>query len=357
MDKSIMWKYIYEEENVLQELIKSKQVAEFASDCDLSKIERILFLASGSSLNIAKVSSRLYEEVSDTSVNISTPYNYLGSPAHIDGQKNNTLVIAISQTGTSSNTVNAIKKAKEQGLKVLSITETRDTPVQKLGDYYLNFLCGSENCNAKTKGYSNSLVLLWQIALEIGRAKGVLEDDTYNRYREEIENSIKDIPETIKETLKWLEANKDWSTVNHLLVVGYGMNYGTAEEGSLKLMETLCRPTSVCEVGEFAHGVHRAIGKESNVITILTEEYGYEDMLKINNYLEGRIRRLLVINASQKKYDTNTYINVAYRPLTASALNIAVVFQLMSVYLPEVNGNDPNAPSNDELTKILTIRV
>ena len=201
------------------------------------------------------------------------------------------------------------------------------------------------------------MVLLWLIALEIGKVKKSLPDSAYEAYRKEIVDSIKDIPVTIERTLEWLNAHRDWSTIQHFLVVGYGKNYGTAEEGMLKLMETLCIPASVSDVGEFSHGIHRVISKNSNVITILTEEYGYEDMVKINEYLSEVSGRLLVIDASSHSLADGKGIKVEYRPFTASALNIAVVFQLLAVYLPETIGRDPNAPSNEELINALAVRV
>ena len=357
MIKSIMWKHIYEEEATLNTLLNSNQVAEFKEKFDLTKICQVVFVASGSSLNVAKASAQLFEKLADTEVRLKTPNHFIENHKGLHMNRETTLVIAISQTGTSSGTIRAIQRAKEQGVKVLTLTERMETPIHDMGDYYLNFLCGLEDCNAKTKGYSNSLVLLWLIALEIGKEKGNVSDHCFAQYMDEIKESIKDISTTIQKTLNWLEAHKDWGKIEHFNVVGYGMNYGTAEEGMLKLMETLCLPATVCEVGEFSHGFHRTLSTKSNVITILTEEFGYEDMLKINSYLAGKIDRFLVMNGTKNYYEDSNYINVEYRPLTASALNIAVVFQTMAVYIPELIGNDPNRPSNEELVKLLAVRV
>lgn len=359
MEKSIMWKYIYEEADILTRLMESSQVSDLTPDLRFGDLDKVIFIASGSSINIAKVSQKLYEDLAGVSVCTETPFHFMRrtKAGAFYGCRDNALVIAISQTGTSSGTINAINRAKELGLRVLTITEREDTAVQRLGDYYLNFMCGLEDCNAKTKGYSSSLVLLWQLALAIGKAKGILTEQLISSFTDEIMQSISDIPSTIEETLRWLKGHKDWSRIEHVFVTGYGINYGTAEEGMLKLTETLCKPATLCEAGEFAHGFHRAVSKDSNVISILTDEYGYEDMVKINAYLSERISRLLVINASQISYDNPAYINIACHPMTASALNIAVVFQVMAAYLPELNGRDPNIPSNNELTDILSVRV
>lgn len=357
MEKSIMWKYIYEQPDTLKRLMESGQVSELAQKLRLGEIRSIIFAASGSSLNAAKVSQKFYEEYAGVSVYTETPLQFMRRTGKGVCCRDNTLVIAISQTGTSSGTINAIHKAKELGLRVLTITERENTAVHILGDYYLNFMCGLEDCNAKTKGYSSSLILLWQLALAIGKAKGILDEQLINRITDEIRQSIYDIPATIEETLRWIDGHKDWSKIEHVFVTGHGINYGTAEEGMLKLTETMCKPATLCETGEFAHGYHRAAGRDSNVISILTDEQGYEDLVKINSYLSGRINRLLVINASKVRYDNPDYINIACRPITASALNIAVALQVIATCLPELNGRDPNMPSNNELTDILSVRV
>lgn len=356
MDRSIMWTYIGQEKEALERLLESGQAKKWAEECRPARFEKVIFLASGSSLNIAQVSRRLYQNVADMEVVLNTPYQFL---ADVEAEKYNgqhTLVIAISQTGTSNGTINAIKAAKAAGLPVLSMTEQMHTPVQMSGDYYLNFQCGPEACNAKSKGYSSSLVLLWLVALEIGKAKGKLEEAEYTAYMDEIRDSICDIPETMEKTRKWVQEHKDWAAIRHFLVVGTGMNYGTAEEGMLKVMETLCIPGSVCELGEFSHGVHRTICPDSTVITIQTGGYGTEDMEKINQYLRDKITRLLVIDAAGGKPQDDLRICVPCRPRTESALNIAVVFQVLATALPEVLGYDPNRPSNDELTRLVATR-
>lgn len=148
-------------------------------------------------------------------------------------------MIAISQTGTSSGTIRAVEKAKAVGLNVLTITEREETPIHQMGDHYLNFMCGLEDCNAKTKGYSNSLMLLMLLAVQMAYRKGTITQTKYDEYIDEFKASNDDIPSTIDQKKAYIEAHKDWCTISHFLVVGYGRNYGTAEEGMLKMLETL----------------------------------------------------------------------------------------------------------------------
>lgn len=353
-----MWSHIYEETSKLKTLLESRQVEELLKVCDTKKINKIIFVASGSSLNISTTAKRFYEELAQIEVMSYTPFDFLGNSKIIENfNRDKTLVVAISQTGTSSGTLKSISYAKELGFKVLSITERRNTPVEEMGDYNLNFLCDLEDCNAKSKGFSNSLTLLELLAIHIGKEKAVITEDTFHAYINEIKASIDDIPATIENTKKWIKEHKDWSVINHFLVIGNGTNYGIAVEGMLKLLETLCIPASVCELGEFSHGFHRTINHNSNVITIFTEEFGHNDMKKTNEYLMNKVGKLLIINATKEFINDDNVINVVYRPLTASSLNIAIVFQILAVALPEVIGHDPNYPMNEDFTKIISTRV
>ncbi|WP_100407521.1 SIS domain-containing protein [Bacillus solitudinis] len=356
--KNIMWDYINEETDKLMDLLDHNQIDQFLKAYDTTTISKVIFVASGSSLNIATVAKRFYEDVAQIEIRTYTPFEFLGHSKIVESfDRAATLVVAISQTGTSSGTVQSIERAKELGFTVLSMTERKETQVEQLGDYYFNFLSGLESCNAKTKGVSNSLTLLIVLAISVGKEKGLISEELFKAYIDEITASINDITATIKATKKWTENHQDWSTINQFLVVGHGTNYGSAVEGALKILETLCVPGSVCEIGEFSHGVHRTMTNASNVMLIQTEEYGQEVMEKTIDFLSGTVGRLLVVNATSEPVQDERYINVAYRPLTASCLNITVAFQVLATALPEINGDDPNRPMNNDLTKIVNTRV
>jgi glucoselysine-6-phosphate deglycase len=358
LGKSIMWDHIYEEKDRLRDLLASSQVSDFIQAYDSRRLKRILFVASGSSLNITLVAKRFFEELAQVEVTTYTPFDFTGNSPILDRiERDSTLVVAISQTGTSSGTIDAIHHAKQLGFTVLSLTERRDTPVEQQGDYYMNFLCGLEPCNAKTKGVSSSLTLLILLALQLGKAKAILADDVYQAYMDEIIASVEDIPTTIENTMKWVEGHQDWSKIQHFYVVGNGTNYGVAVEAMLKIMETLCVPASVCELGEFSHGFHRTIGPSSNMMTIQTEEAGQDVMANTNHYLAAHVGKLLVVDATREQRKEDYVINVTHRPLTASCFNINVVFQVIATALPEINGDDPNRPANEELTRIVQTRV
>lgn len=355
MKKTIMWQYLEEIPEKAMQLIDSDQIKQFLAKFNTTDLSRILFIGSGSSKNIALVSQSLFEKEAKIPTEVYTPTQFIDKNLELY-EANSVLVIAISQTGTSSGTVQSIEYAKNHGLPVLSITERPNTPVHLSGDHYLNFQCDLEDTNAKTKGYINSLILLKLLAIEMAQVRGTISNKNYDSFYQELKLSVREIPDTIQKTIFWLENNKHWVQVNNLLAIGYGTNYGSAIEGSLKLLETLGVVGCACELGEFSHGYHRTLSASSAIISIQTEEIGKSDAIITNNYISNVTNKLLIINSSDYNYSSDKTINVSNRQYSLSAINIAVVFQVMAAFLPEVIGYDPNRKLHDELTEVLKIR-
>ena len=353
-----MWMYINQIKEKLEDLLASEQIQILSHRCDFRDLKRLIFVASGSSYNIAMSTKFLFEKLALTEVLLYTPFDFVSNTPLLSSYSvHDTLVVAISQTGTSSGTVNAMDYAQKSGFRVLALTEREETPLRERADFYLNFLCGLEESNAKTKGYCNSLVLLQLCALHIASAKKTITQDIFDEYYHEIQKSISFIPKTIATASRWVDKNRHWASVDSFLVVGPNTVYGATVEGMLKLLETMCVLGSVCELGEFSHGFHRTIHKKSNVITILTEGYGKEVMIKTNTFLKEKAGNFICINGSKETINDPNYINIDDSPLTSSSLNISVAFQVLSALLPEGIGKDPNFPMNEDFTRFVSTRV
>lgn len=351
-----MWKYLKEIPEKANGLVSSQDIQLFLNEYDVTGLDRIIFVGSGSSHNITLVAQKLFEEYAQVVVESYTPTQFLDKNLN-KYSRDNVLVIAISQTGTSSGTVQSIQYAKEQGFQVLTMTEREDTPVQREGDFYLNFRCGLEDSNAKTKGYINSLIILQMLAMGIAKEKELVSKDEYASFMHELKESIQEIPQTLETTLEWLSRNKDWATIHSLLVIGYGTNYGSAIEGMLKILETLGVLGSACELGEFSHGYHRTLTSTSAVISIQSEEPGIEEAMVTNQYIQNLVKKTLIVNACLQMEEGDNAINVACREFTLSSINIAIVFQVIAAFLPEVIGYDPNRKLNEDLTELVKTRV
>lgn len=354
--KSIMWEYIEETPSVLENILKNKDIEEVVDEIEAQKIREIIFVASGSSLNICYISKHFYEKYANIRTRQYTPQEFEELDLNLF-DIDNTLIVAISQTGTSTGTVNGILKAHKYHFKVLALSENVNSPVCKESDYFIKFDCGQENSNAKTKGYSSSLLKLYLLALELGMKKKTIETNLYDEIMDEIRSSIGDIEDNVKNTIVWLEDNKEWAKIDHFLIIGHGPNFGTAMEGMLKIMETLCIPATFCDIGEFSHGIHRMIAHDSNLILLKISDDKFNEYEKIEKYFKDKVNHMLVIEANNESIQDENKIQVNYYPYTKSSINISVCIQAIATYLPEVLGLDPNRQANDSFTKLAKTRV
>lgn len=284
-------------------------------------------------------------------------FNYHINTSDTIYDREETLIVAISQTGTSRGTIEAIEHAKKLGYKVLTITDVIDTPVANLGDYYLNIGCGEENSNAKTKGVCCTLVLLEIFAIELGLLKGALSQEKYKAINKEIDLSIKEIDGVIDKTVDWIKNCEFGTNVKDICFLGYGKNDGTILEGMLKLIETMCIPATSTDIEEFSHGLHRYISKDSHLVIVNTGGIGGNEAIRTYDYFKTKINNCLLINGAEPIIDDKQVINISEKKYTQSALCIMLIFHILSVAIPEKNGLDPNADSNDEYTKFIKTRV
>lgn len=355
--KSIMWEYISEETEVLQNLLLSKDI-QSAFDNIKQEVEAIYFVCHGSSYNASTVIADFLSNYAKVRVYCYTPGNFLYNCTTIScEERSKTLVVAISQTGTSRGTLKAVEKAKKLGFPVLGITDVKNSPLDKLSDIQLALNCGVEDSNAKTKGYSSTLVILMRLSVALALRKGCIDSKEENRIINELKDCVNELSDITEKAIKWCEATRFGENMENVFVLGAGMNYGTALEGQLKLMETMCIPTMFNDIEEFSHGMHRAINKNSSVIIINSEHTCKELMEKTFTYLKTKTDKVMMINASENKINDTLVINIKNHPLTQSVLGITAIIQAISAFIPELNGCNPNVDSNNDYTDFMKTRI
>lgn len=355
--KSIMWKYINEETSVLKNLLLREDIDKIAAGIE-KDIEAIYFVCHGSSYNASTVVSSFLSQHAKVRVYCYTPGNFLYNCTTISYENpSKTLVAAISQTGTSRGTLETVKKAKNLGFSVLGITDVKDSPLDKLSDFQLALGCGKEDSNAKTKGYSSTLAVLLKFTAALALKKGYIDNIKASEILNELQVSVDELPEIFEKTLQWCENIHFGKDMKNVFVLGNEMNYGTALEGQLKLMETMRMPTLFNDIEEFSHGMHRAINKNSSVIIINSGHDCKDLMEKTFSYLKTKTDNIMMINASENKIEDPMVINIKNHPLTQSVLGITIIIQILSAFIPELNGCDPNVPSNNDYTDYMKTRI
>lgn len=352
--RSIMWEYINEEISVLTKLMASHEVEKIVSLIPLEKTKNLIFVASGSSNNVVNASQRFIEQNANANIQLFFPYEFQKETRLLDQYPvAESLIIGISQTGTSMGTYGCLKKAKTMGYSILTLTERPDTPVELIGDWTLNFQCGLEDCNAKTKGYSASLLLLHLIAIELGKRKNIISENMVKALHQELHESIREIPAIIDRTVAWVKHHRKWAKAPFYTVLGHDDNTATAIEGALKLSETVLVPAVTTDVDEYAHGYHRLLEDKSFIILIHSQGNESEKMRKTIEYMRLKTPNRLIIRSTQEPDKSKDEIRLKSKKLTNATLTSVVVFQVLAVLLPELLDQDPNVEKNEDyLTKI-----
>jgi len=357
MRSSIMWHYIDEEQEVLSRLIQSDQTDAYAEKKGLY-IKAVYFVAHGSSFNAAVSVLSYFAKKAGVRAYAYTPGNFCSgcSPVAMEDPAS-TLVVVISQTGTSSGAIQALEYAGTMGLNTLSITAVDGSPVALKADHALSLMCGEENSNAKTKGYSATLTLLLQIALSLGSKNGTLDKDKKQAGIDEITRMIQCIPEIYERALQFCRRTSYGEKMLALYVLGSGINFGTAQEGQLKHMETMCIPTMFNDIGEFSHGMHRSITEKSSVLLIKSDDDMQDLIERSYQYLKGITPHVWMIDATGSDAEEQNRLNLPSFADTQSLLLTTLAIQIMSVYAPELNGHDPNRNAHDDFTIVAKTRM
>ena len=356
MSRSIMWDYIAQEPETLALLLGSGQTDNYAGT--EKNIEAIYFVAHGSSFNAAVTVSDFFTRMTGIRVYAMTPGNFMHGGSNAAAEKKERTVIAvISQTGTSSGAVDTLAMVRDQGFRTLAVTATAGSPVEELADKCLYLMCGPEDSNAKTKGYSATLLLLIMLAVSIGRMNGHISSELADVCLEEARGMVSCIGPVIRQAEAFCEQNAFGKELNDLYVLGSGMNFGTAQEGQLKHMETCCIPTMFNDIGEFSHGMHRSITERSSVLLIRTKDRDDTLTLQAYRYLKGITEHVWMIDAAGETFDDGSVLSIPCFMNTQSVLLTTLCIQVMSVYAPEKTGLDPNRDAHNDFTDYVGTRV
>lgn len=329
-----MWDYIDEQVDVLTNILtQEEKITSFLPESFIN-VNEIIITASGSSYNAALLAKSILEKKTNKQILVETPF-HLRYYSNSLNQKDNSLLIVLSQTGKSIGPLECIYLAKEKQIPVLALTSDNHSPIAKNADSHINILCGKETVGPKTKGFTATVLVLQLVLMKLLKLKN---DDFINEYKQ----SICDLPTNIKEAKKWCQSNQSWSKAKALSITGFGVNYPTSREGALKILETMQIPVMNFELEEFMHGPHRTIISNSYIILINTPGTGNKLMNNLITFSKSKTKHYLIL--SSKKYDETNVINVNDYPLTNSWLNIIVIFQVICTYLPEINGINSSDP-------------
>lgn len=354
MFDSIMWQYMEEESAVLSALLKLPLPQQLHA---LHHMKALYITAHGSSYNAARACAPFLAGVAKIRVYVDTPGELLYNEKSLDSEdRADTYVLGISQTGTSSGVLKAMQHAKDLGFQTLALSASANAPIITSADHGFVLPCQEENSNAKTKGYSATLLFLLYFAYALAWRIGQIDEQRYTCFLTQAAAEIETLAQVQERAKRWCQERHYGWGMSHVYVIGNGPHYGSAMEGMLKLMETMCIPAMFSNSTEFSHGMHRSLTQDSHVILILSEESSTEMAATYAYLKEANIPVVMIDTLGTQKADDDI-LSLPHFAATSSLLSLTAVLQVIAAFVPEVNGLDPNRYAHDDYTSCMHTRT
>ena len=316
----------------------------------LSKYKNIHIVACGSAYHAGYVGKYLIESYGNIPVSIEVASEYRYKKCFYD---KNTLVILVSQSGETADTLAALRKAKNDGIKTLAIINVEGSSIAREADYVIYTKAGCEIAVATTKAYLAQISIFSLIALYLGLTKKIINNDELTK----INNEIKKLPNYIRETIH----NSNYEIIakkiyehQSIFFIGRNIDYVISLEGALKLKEISYINAVAYQAGELKHGTISLIEDDTPVIAISTKKDLNEKM--ISNIKEVKARGanvILVSNMNNEDDFYNEFLKVkSIHPLLQSIITI-IPLQLIAYYVAKNRNCDIDKPRN--LAKSVTV--
>ncbi len=319
----------------------------------LCAADRIVISACGSAYHVGMVAQYVIEKLAGIPVRVelASEFRYRNPILNEDD-----LVVAISQSGETADTLAAIREAKGHGCFTLGIVNVVGSSIARESDGVIYTMAGPEIAVATTKAYSAQLIVIYLLALELGFKKGMLDKEEYVRLINEL-NALPQKMERVledKERIQWFTSK--FSNVKDAFFIGRGIDYAISMEGSLKMKEISYVHSEAYAAGELKHGTISLIEDGTLVIGILTQSNLYEKTR--SNLVEVKSRGgylMGITNAGNYSIEDLVDFTI-YIPKTEDifAESLAIIpLQLMGYYMSVAKGLDVDKPRN--LAKSVTV--
>ena len=320
---------------------------------EIQKLQQIYIVACGSAYHVGVAAQYVIEELAQIPVRVelASEFRYrrmLFAP--------NSLVIIVSQSGETADSLAALREAKAHGVKTLAIVNVVGSTIARESDHVFYTLAGPEIAVATTKAYSTQLIASYILSIEFARVRGMIDEDR----AAELIAELQTIPDKIeklledKERIQWFAAKQ--MNAQNMFFIGRGIDYAVSLEGSLKMKEISYIHSEAYAAGELKHGTISLIEPGTLVIGVLTQQDLYEKT--VSNMVECKSRgAYLMALTTYGNYSIEDCAEfVIYIPKTDPlfAASLAVIpLQLLGYYVSVAKGLDVDKPRN--LAKSVTV--
>ncbi|MDD7753689.1 MAG: glutamine--fructose-6-phosphate transaminase (isomerizing) [Clostridiales bacterium] len=320
---------------------------------DLDKINKVYIVACGTAYHAGLVGKYAIEKFAKIPViaDIASEFRY--SDPFVD---ENTLIIIVSQSGETADTLAALRDAKEKGARVLSITNVVGSSIARESDDIFYTWAGPEIAVASTKAYTTQLMAFYMIALNLAMTKGTITEEEYFK----MIDILKEMPSKVEKVLECdklvEEIAAEIKDKNDIFYLGRGLDYALAMEGSLKIKEISYMHAEAFAAGELKHGTIALIEEGTPVIAIATQEALFEKMVSNMQEVKARGAKVIAIVEEHNEEVEKSADRVIYIPEVEdmfASITSVVPMQLLSYHVAKMRGCDIDKPRN--LAKSVTV--
>ena len=355
-----MLKEIHEQPKVIRDTINSvvnEGKVHFDSviltDEEMQAIEQVYIVACGSAYHVGMALQYVIEDLTTLQVRVELASEFRYRKMTLNKKS---LVIVISQSGETADTLAALREAKEQGIKTLGIVNVVGSSIAREADNVFYTLAGPEISVATTKAYSTQLVAGYLLALQFAKARNEIEPARYDELLEEIYSIPDKVAKILedKERMQWYAAKL--VNVGDAFFIGRGIDYAIGMEGSLKLKEISYIHSEAYAAGELKHGPISLIENGTIVISVVTQTALTEKTISNMVEVKSRGAKLMTVTTAGNYFLEDTAEFTCYvpkiEPLFAGSLSV-IPLQLLSYYVSIAKGFDVDKPRN--LAKSVTV--
>lgn len=355
-----MMKEIHEQPKVvgdtLNSVLKDGQIdlsAVGLSEEEIKDISQIYIVACGSAYHVGIAAQYVIEDLAKIPVRVELGSEFRYRNPLLDPKG---LVIVISQSGETADSLAALRESKEKGVRTMAIVNVVGSSIAREADSVFYTLAGPEIAVATTKAYSTQLMATYILALQFAKVRGEISDETYKNMIAELQTIPDKIAKILedKERIQWFASKQ--ANAHDVFFVGRGIDYAICMEGSLKMKEISYIHSEAYAAGELKHGTISLIEDDILVVGVLTQPDLYEKT--ISNMVECRSRGAYLMGLTtfgQYNIEDSTDFAVYIPKIDPHfATSLAVIpLQLLGYYISVAKGLDVDKPRN--LAKSVTV--
>jgi len=360
--KHFMLKEIFEQPRAIADTIRSR-LLESKSDIffeqvnlspeEIGQIDRVAIVACGTSWHAGLVGKFIMEGLCQIPVDVDLGSEFRYRNPLVDEK---TLLILISQSGETADTLAALKEGKHKGARLLSICNVMDSTLVRESDGVIYTRAGLEIGVASTKAFTTQLVVLYLFALYLGKVKRTFSPKVLRGLIEDLLKISHKVELILAQEEKIKNIAKQYASYNNFLYLGRGINYPIALEGALKLKEISYIHAEGYPGGEMKHGPIALIDEHTPTVVLLTKNGTYEKMLGNIEEVKAREGKVIAVTYSngrivKKKVDE--IIKIPYSNPYLTPILLTVPLQLFAYHVAVFRGTDVDQPRN--LAKSVTV--